>query len=237
MFWVFMAVGFGLMGLAHTAPFPFLLDAMAPATAVWSMPKNAAAPTIYLTFDDGPNPTATPDLLDVLADEQALATFFLIDRHVTDDTAPIVRRIFDEGHAVGLHTHTRKLMVMSPHAVAETLAAAADRIELVAGQRPCPAFRPHGGWRSGQLYAGLAEIDYTLIGWGWGLWDFNWYRRQDPQALVKNLDRRVSDGDIIVIHDGHHKDPRADRQYAVDATAMLIPALRARGFRFGRICG
>lgn len=237
MFWVFMVVGFGLMGLAHTAPFPFFLDAMAPAKAVWSMPENAAAPTIYLTFDDGPNPTATPDLLDVLADEQALATFFLIDRHVTDATVPIVRRIFDEGHAVGLHSHTRQLMVMSPHEVAETLSAAADRIELVAGQRPCTAFRPHGGWRSGQLYAGLAEIDYTLIGWGWGLWDFNWYRRQDPLALVKNLDRRVSDGDIIVMHDGHHKDPRADRQYAVDATAMLIPALRARGFRFGRICG
>ena len=236
MFFLFIAVGFGLMFLAHTAPFPFFLDAVAPATALWSMPEREMAPTVYLTFDDGPNPTATPDLLDVLTRDDAVATFFLIDRHLTDQTAPIVSRIFDEGHAVGLHSHTRKLMVMSPQEIARTLTAAADRIERLAGQRPCPAFRPHGGWRSGQMYAGLAQIDHALVGWGWGLWDFNWYRRPDPDALVERLVRRISDGDIIVMHDGHHEDPQADRRYAIEAVSMLIPALRAKGFQFGRIC-
>ena len=191
---------------------------------------------VYLTFDDGPNPTATPGLLDVLTQKGAVATFFLIDRHLTEETAPIVRRIFDDGHAVGLHAHTRKLMVMSPTQLAETLTGAADRIEQLAGQRPCRAFRPHGGWRSGQMYAGLAQIDHALVGWGWGLWDFNWYRRPDPKALVDRLARRASDGDIIVIHDGHHENPEADRRYAVEATASLVPALRARGFQFGKIC-
>ena len=124
--------------------------------------------------------------------------------------------MFDEGHAVGLHTHTRHLMVMTPNQVANTLIAAADRIERLAGQRPCRAFRPHGGWRSGQMYAGLAEIDYALVGWGWGLWDFNWYRRPDATTLANRLAAKVSDGDIIVIHDGHHQDPRADREYAVE---------------------
>ena len=127
-------------------------------------------------------------------------------------------------------------MVMSPTQLADTLTGAADRIEQLAGQRPCRAFRPHGGWRSGQMYAGLARIDHALVGWGWGLWDFNWYRRPDPTALVDRLARRVSDGDIIVIHDGHHENPEADRQYAIDATASLVPALRARGFQFGKIC-
>ena len=236
MFWVFIAAGFGLISLAHAAPFPFFLDAMAPARALWSMPKDPRAPKVYLTFDDGPNPTATPDLLDVLAHEGAVATFFLIDRHVSDETAPIVRRIFEEGHAVGLHTHTRQLMVMTPRQVAETLTAAADRIERLGGARPCRAFRPHGGWRSGQMFAGLAEIDHALVGWGWGLWDFNWYRRPDPDALVERLASRASDGDIIVIHDGHHEDPQADRRYAVEATARLVPALRARGFELAKIC-
>ena len=236
MFFLFIAIGFGLMSLAHTAPFPFFLDAVAPATALWSMPERELAPTVYLTFDDGPNPTATPDLLDVLAREDAVATFFIIDRHLTDQTAPIVSRIFDEGHAVGLHSHTRKLMVMSPLEIGRTLTAAADRIERLAGQRPCPVFRPHGGWRSGQMYAGLAKIDYALVGWGWGLWDFNWYRRPDPDALVERLVRRISDGDIIVIHDGHHEDPQADRRYAIETVSILIPALRAKGFQFGQIC-
>ena len=58
------------------------------------------------------------------------------------------------------------------------------------------------------MYAGLAEIDYALVGWGWGLWDFNWYRRPDAEALANRLATKVSDGDIIVIHDGHHQDPR-----------------------------
>ena len=68
--------------LAHTAPFPFILDWTHPQTAVWAMPR-ASEPTVYLTFDDGPNPTATPLLLDVLAREHARATFFVIDRHLT----------------------------------------------------------------------------------------------------------------------------------------------------------
>ena len=75
MFWLFIAAGFGLFSLAHTAPFPFFLDLLAPAPALWSMPKDIDAPKVYLTFDDGPNPAATPDLLDVLSREGAVAIF------------------------------------------------------------------------------------------------------------------------------------------------------------------
>ena len=68
------------------------------------MPRTAPR-TVYLTFDDGPNPDATPQLLDVLARHGVRATFFVIDKHLTRETAPIVRRTF-EGHAVAL-TGTR----------------------------------------------------------------------------------------------------------------------------------
>src|SRR5580692_6040229 len=50
---------------------------------------------VYLTFDDGPNPSATPELLDTLKREQVRATFFVVDRHIDESTAPLVRRIFD----------------------------------------------------------------------------------------------------------------------------------------------
>src|SRR4029453_237761 len=56
-------------------------------------------PTVYLTFDDGPNPEATPQLLDVLARHGVSATFFVIDKHLTPGTAPILRRALVEGHA------------------------------------------------------------------------------------------------------------------------------------------
>ena len=69
-------------------------------------------PTVYLTFDDGPNPSTTPDLLDALAAEGEHATFFIIDDHLNEQTAPIVRRAFAEGHAVALHSATRRPMLM-----------------------------------------------------------------------------------------------------------------------------
>ena len=175
MFWLLIAAGFGLLSLAHVAPFPFLLDAVAPAPAVWSIPEGDGPPAVYLTFDDGPNRTATPLLLDVLAEHRVHATFFVIDRHITEGTAPIVRRMFEEGHAVGLHTHTRQWMVLPPDEVARRLRAAAARIERLAGGTPCRAFRPHAGFRSGRMYEGLARAGYSLVGWGWSLWDFNWY--------------------------------------------------------------
>ncbi|MCY4602171.1 MAG: hypothetical protein OXF27_19885, partial [Acidobacteria bacterium] len=63
-----------------------------------------------------------------------------------------------------------------------------------------------------------------------------WRRGAGPAGLAARRARRVSSGDIVVIHDGHHEDPRADRRYAVESVALLIPRLRAEGFTFGKIC-
>jgi peptidoglycan/xylan/chitin deacetylase (PgdA/CDA1 family) len=221
----------------HTAPFPFLLEAFRPSKSIWRVPQApGASPTIYLTFDDGPNPTTTPDLLDVLGRERAHATFFLIDRHITEQTAPLVRRMFDEGHAVALHSATRAYMLMSADRFARTLEAAADHIEEVAGRRPCPAFRPHAGWRTWQMYAGLKKIDYRMVGWSWMLWDWNWFRARTADSVVNRVGPRVSNGDIVVMHDGDESAPFKDQRHTVDATARLIPDLRARGFEFSAIC-
>jgi peptidoglycan-N-acetylglucosamine deacetylase len=237
MLWV-LVPGLIAVVLAHTAPFPFLLETFAPSRSLWRMPRDATAPpTVYLTFDDGPNPTATPKLLDVLRDTGARATFFLIDAHITDATASLVRRMFDEGHGVALHSDTRALMVKTPDDLAALLNRNADRIERLAGQRPCPLFRPHAGWRSGAMYEALIKMDYRLVGWTWGLWDWNWYRAREAEGLAQRLARRVSDGDIVVMHDGHHVNPGADRRYAVEATRLLVPALRARGYHFKALCG
>jgi len=233
--WLLLMIGLGIVALAHTAPARFVLDAMAGDTAVWHMPRGAP-PTIYLTYDDGPNPTTTPDLLDVLAREGVHATFFVIDRHITDDTAPIVRRILAEGHSIALHSHTRAYMIMSPGELARTLTRAADRIERVGGRRPCRAFRPHAGWRSGQMYAGLRRIDYKLVGWGWMLWDWNWFRRRTADSVVARLSARMRGGDIAVMHDGDESAPFKDQRHTVEATSRLIPALRDRGFTFGTVC-
>jgi peptidoglycan-N-acetylglucosamine deacetylase len=228
-------IGVAAVALAHTAPFPFLLDALHAKRVTWRMPHGDGPPTVYLTYDDGPNPAATPALLDALAEENVQATFFLIERHITEETAPIVRRIADEGHSIALHSHTRREMVRRPEALADVLTAFATRVQALTGRPSCKAFRPHAGWRSTAMLEGLRRIDYQLIGWGFMLWDFDGFRARSVR-MVPRLVRHASPGDIVVIHDGHHVNPRADRQYAVEVTRQIIPALRQKGFQFGRIC-
>lgn len=86
------------------------------------------------------------------------------------------------------------------------------------------------------MYLGLKKIDHRLVGWGWMLWDWNWFRRRTADGVVARLRDRVSAGDIIVMHDGDESAPRADQRHTVEATVRLIPALRARGFAFGTVC-
>ena len=233
--WIVIAVAAGVAALSHTAPAPFLFDVIAGRRSVWHMPKTAA-PTIYLTYDDGPNPTTTPDLLDVLARERVRATFFLIDRHITDETSPIVRRMFDDGHEVAVHSHTRAYMLMSSDAFASTVRGVGDHIERLTGRRPCAAFRPHAGWRTWSMYRGLAKVDYRMVGWSWAMWDWNWFRTRTADSVVNRIRKRAGNGDIVVMHDGDESAPFADQRHTVDATAKLIPELRAAGFSFGTVC-
>jgi peptidoglycan/xylan/chitin deacetylase (PgdA/CDA1 family) len=233
MIW-FVVVAVGLLALAHTAPAPFLLDAMNGDRAVWHMPRTPP-PTVYLTYDDGPNPSTTPQLLDVLASEGAHATFFLIDAHITDDTEPIVRRMVQEGHAVALHSGNRWDLLRSSGSLAARLSAASQRIEAITGRPPCRLFRPHGGWRSSAMYAALRRIDYRLVGWGWMLWDFD-FRERTAERTARRIASRASGGDIVVMHDGDEKAPVAPKIETVEATSRLVPLLQARGLAFGTLC-
>src|SRR5688500_9990556 len=114
-----VVVVIGVVFLAHTAPFPFLLEAFRPKQSLWRVdPAPGMPPTPYLTFDDGPNATWTPPLLDALADTGIRATFLLVDEYITPETEPSVRRMADEGHAIALHSGTRRLMIASPDALA-----------------------------------------------------------------------------------------------------------------------
>jgi peptidoglycan/xylan/chitin deacetylase (PgdA/CDA1 family) len=234
--WILAAVATGVLLLMHLAPFPFLLDWANRDVTMWRVPQPPGGREIYLTFDDGPNPAATPALLDVLARHRARATFFLIDRHLTPETAPIVRRAAAEGHGIALHSHTRRLTLQSPAMLARTLDEASARLEQLAGVRPCAAFRPHGGGRSQDMMRGLRQSGRRLVGWGMFLWDWDWFRRPSPDRLVPRIVARASPGSIVVMHDGHHKNPRADRRYTVETVDRLIPRLREKGLAFGSIC-
>jgi peptidoglycan/xylan/chitin deacetylase (PgdA/CDA1 family) len=227
----------GVAALAHTAPFPFILEAFRPSKSLWRVKAQpGSTPAIYLTFDDGPNGTWTPSVLDALREHDVRATFFLIDAHVTPATAPVVKRIADEGHAIGLHSGSRRPVSMSSTDLAAGLQQAASRITAITGREPCRLFRPHAGWRSATMYEGLDRAGYRLAGWSWGMWDWDWWRQPRSDRVARRLERKASPGDIVVIHDGHHKNPQADRQHAAETVRRLVPILKGRGFSFQRLC-
>jgi peptidoglycan/xylan/chitin deacetylase (PgdA/CDA1 family) len=229
---------FGLGVLAHSAPFPFLLEAFRPAKSLWRVkPQSGAPATLFLTFDDGPNLRWTPPLLDALREQDVRATFFLIDEHITPATTAIVKRIADEGHAIGIHSGTRRLMVIAPKDLSTQLEHVSSRIAAITGREPCRLFRPHAGWRSATMYEGLERGGYRLAGWSWGMWDWDWWRHPRADRVAARLARKASAGDIVVIHDGHHKNPSADRRHAAETVRRVVPLLRAKGFVFGRLCG
>lgn len=234
--WLVALFAGAVLVLMHLAPFPFLLDWANRDVAMWRVPQGTGERAVYLTFDDGPNPDATPALLDVLARHKVAATFFVIDRHLTPDTAPIVRRAAAEGHALALHSHTKRLMVLSPDALARTLDQAQARLTGMTGVEPCRAFRPHGGGRGESMMAGLRQGGRRMVGWGMFLWDWDWFRRRDPDRLVRRIGARAGPGSIIVMHDGHHNNPRADRRYTVETVDRLVPRLRSKGLTFATIC-
>ncbi len=89
----------GTTVLSRVAPFPFIFDAASGGLSVWRNPRGPQAKVVYLTFDDGPNMSATPALLDLLRAKGVPASFFLIDKHVDDVSAPVVRRNRSAGSA------------------------------------------------------------------------------------------------------------------------------------------
>ena len=127
-------------------------------------------------------------------DHRVRATFFLIDEHITAETAPVVKRIAEDGHVIGLHSGNRWLMLDGADAMSQKIQDAAARIRAITSREPCRLFRPHGGWRSAAMYAGLRKAGYTLVGWSWGMWDWNWWRGPNVDPLVSRLARSTSPG-------------------------------------------
>lgn len=86
------------------------------------------------------------------------------------------------------------------------------------------------------MLRGVARSRYKIIGWSWMTWDWVWFRKRTPQRVASQLLSHAGPGKIIVIHDGHHRNPRADRRYAIEATRRVIDGLSAGGYEFRTIC-
>ncbi|HEX2237625.1 MAG TPA: polysaccharide deacetylase family protein [Gammaproteobacteria bacterium] len=160
---------------------------------------------ILMTFDDGPDPEHTPQVLDILAAAQVRAIFFVVGTAARRHAA-LVRRILAEGHEIGNHTwsHHHPWLVRTSVACRE-VAQATDALADIVGRRP-RYFRPPFGRLRRVMIDAAQELEQTVVLWSlsgrdWGPWG--------RAALIAKRLARAQPGDIILLHDArwHHNRP------------------------------
>lgn len=203
--------------------------AACPRARVWAPgfhrgPADGAA--LALTFDDGPS-NETPRFLDLLADWEVRATFFVCGANV-ERRPDVARRVVAEGHEIANHTQNHPCLLGLPaNRVYEEVARAQAAIEDATGVSPV-SFRPSFGIRAPALRPvleelGLLAVQWTVIGNDWK-WPAN--------RIAARVLNGAGPGGVLCLHDGHGARPTADRQQTLDAVTQVLPVLRQRGYEF-----
>ena len=185
-------------------------------------------PFVSITFDDGPNPRATPRILDVLRREGVRATFFVLGRHA-ERWPELVRRAALDGHQLGNHGYFhRKLHRRSPGYVRDDLTRGTEQIVRASGVRPRHFRAPHG-FRSPWVTPIAASLGQRTVGWSLGVWDS---ARPGADVIAARTLEGMHAGSILLLHDGDGYDPEGDRSQTAEALPAILDGLRRRGFRF-----
>jgi peptidoglycan/xylan/chitin deacetylase (PgdA/CDA1 family) len=183
---------------------------------------------VALTFDDGPNPVATPRILETLRAESVRATFFMLGRHVERWPA-IAQQVAADGHVLGNHGfHHRKLHLRSRSYVRSDLTLGTNAIVRATGSRPGYFRAPHG-YRNPWVNAIARELGQRTIGWTLGVWDSD---APGATEIVRRVVAGTRPGSIVLLHDGDGYDPDGDRTQTADALPGIIHGLRAAGYEF-----
>jgi len=184
----------------------------------------ATGKVLALTFDDGPNPAATPRVLDILRDAGVPATFCTIGTQVRAQPK-LVQRIVDEGHQLCNHTldHVEGLETQPRERVESEIAGGRDAIVEVTGEPPA-FYRPPGGSLGPVIYEVAAANDEAVL--YWSIDPLDW-KKPSRDELVSSVLGQLKPGGIILLHDGG-----GDREATVAALPAIIEGARAQGYTF-----
>ena len=174
-------------------------------------------PKIAITFDDGPHPRYTEQLLDGLKEREVKAAFFLIGENVAA-YPEIVKREYEEGHLIGNHTfHHVDLEKIPEETAMKEIAMTNEAISSVTGEVP-QFIRPPFGIRKKDLEEKLNEIPVL-----WNIDPLDW-NTKNVDEIVNKVVTKAKDGAIILLHDCY--------QSSVEAAFQIIDHLQAEGFDF-----
>jgi peptidoglycan/xylan/chitin deacetylase (PgdA/CDA1 family) len=184
---------------------------------------NPHLPEITLTFDDGPNPPYTSQILAILKRFGIQATFFCIGNQVAAHPG-IVQQEFAAGNTIGNHTWSHpSLPTLSASQIRAQLTMTSDIVQYITGMRPT-FFRPPYGALSAQVLAQVNQLGLTTVLWSvdprdWSLPGVN--------VIISRVLSQTGDGAIILMHDGG-----GNRSQTVAALPIIIETLQQRGFHF-----
>lgn len=208
-----------------------------PTTCRTTSPRKLA-----ITFDDGPNPTITPKLLDLLARYNAQTTFFVVGRYVRE-YPDLVREISARGHLVGNHTQTHpNLFFLGPTQIRDELRSCQDAIASASSATPV-WFRPPFGFRNPWLAGVARELNLQVVMWtqlpgDWRASSTEWLidRLQPIASRATGTGQHATrTGDILCLHDGSHRGQNADRTRTLAALEYWLPRWRDLGLEFATI--
>ncbi|OKL36958.1 chitooligosaccharide deacetylase [Domibacillus mangrovi] len=190
---------------------------------IWDIPMKKKM--VAITFDDGPHPIYTPQILDVLKKYDAYSTFFLLGAHMKK-YPEIVNREIAEGHEIGNHTYSHP----SFHNISES--SLIDEIQTTQNLidtfqlGKMKLFRPPGGALNKQIINTLTNDNYTIILWSWHQDTKDW-TNQGVQKIANHVLSNVQNGDIILLHDSG-----GNRTQTVQALQIILPELQKKGYTF-----
>ncbi len=187
------------------------------------IPVARARNQIALTFDDGPDPAVTPQVLDLLEQAGARATFFCLGERAAHH-AGLIADIRDRGHGVENHTHRHPntFALSGAAAMRREVVQAQDSIEQTAGRRP-QFFRAPAGMLNPWLFPILAAAGLSLVSWTRRGFDTT---SSSSATVASRLTRGLAAGDILLLHDGYASTRRRDPGVVIDALARVLDAMQ-----------
>lgn len=190
---------------------------------VWDVPTQQKY--IALTFDDGPNESYTPKILDVLKDYHAKATFFLIGEHMVEHPDLVTREV-KEGHEIENHTFTHVRLTRLPNKAFLQDVQRAEALIDHYQKDDLHLFRPPGGALNQPVIDSLRKSNYEIVLWSWHQDTEDW-KRPGASRIARHVIKNAHNGDIVIMHDSG-----GNRSQTVNALKIILPALEEQGFQF-----
>ncbi len=222
--WLRVAFELSLVGLVF-----FFATRPAMTPALWFDSVVHRVPTdqkvVALTYDDGPHPIYTPQLVKILDKYKVKATFFMIGREM-DKYPNIVKDVASRGHVIANHTYTHPSNIEADTAaqIIRELEMCEQVIERLTGKR-AHLFRPPKGLIDGTVFTIAQEEGYRTILWTVSA---DHHDAPTPELMAQRVIKHIRPGAIILAHDGTFYSRWRD----VAATPLIIEALRKKGYRF-----